>query len=66
LRALCVGHSSAAAAIFTRRRRRREGGGLQGKEPVHWPLQQGAWAGRQLTRRNPTYQMFLVRELLAF
>lgn len=41
-----------------------EGGQARGK--VHWPLQRGAWAGRQLTRSSPTYQMFLVRELLAF
>lgn len=32
---------------------------------VHWPLQQGAWAGRQLTRSSPTDQMFHVSEILA-
>lgn len=47
------------------KKKKREGG-LEGRCLVHWPLQQGAWAGRQLTRSSPTYQMFLVRELLAF
>lgn len=44
----------------------REGRRARGKVLAHLPLQQGAWAERQLTRSSPRDQMFLVSELLAF